>query len=80
MTTQTLPVCRHRKEDTVQLSRQHFQFIADVLRDERETYDPAARVALEALEAAAWRFADRLASTNPNFDRARFLTAAGVGE
>ena len=60
------------------LTRQHFALIAATLADERETYDPSARVALDALDAVTRAFARELANTNRNFDRDRFLKAAGV--
>lgn len=56
------------------MTSQHFQFIAEVLADANDTLTPAARSIL------AREFARRLAETNPNFDRARFLEACGVSE
>ncbi len=50
------------------MTRQHFQLIADVL-NEYEFADPEDRVNL------ANRFADRLRTTNPNFNRDRFIEA-----
>jgi hypothetical protein len=65
-------------------TRRHFELIARVLadhrdhiiRDYREPIEEAA--ALDAVAAMGRRFADTLALTNPNFDRDRFLEAAGV--
>jgi len=54
------------------LTRQHFQLIADAIRVTNFT-NPQDRIAL------ASEFARKLADTNPNFDRTRFLTACGVG-
>jgi hypothetical protein len=56
------------------MSRQHFQFLADVLKDSRP-YD-------DTEEAAYWdrlvdRFADALHATNPRFDCDRFIRACG---
>lgn len=53
------------------MTRQDFQLIADVISNlNSDGGDPYTYVA----EA----FADKLADTNPNFDRARFLKACGV--
>jgi hypothetical protein len=54
------------------LTRQHFQLIADVVKDSIGYSTPDSRNVL------AREFANKLASTNPNFDRARFLVACGV--
>jgi len=55
-----------------QMTRKDFQLIADVLKNADEVADQ------QSIEAMAEMFADELATTNPNFDRARFLTACGV--
>lgn len=54
------------------MTRKDFQLIADVLKNADEVADQ------QSIEAMAEMFADELATTNPNFDRARFLTACGV--
>lgn len=56
------------------MQRAHFQLIADCLDDIK------VNVALEPDDKAvvARVFADRLRSTNPNFNRDRFLEACGV--
>lgn len=54
------------------MTRKDFQLIADVLRNADEIIDA------DAMEALASMFTARLVETNPNFDRARFLTACGV--
>ena len=54
------------------MTRKDFQLIADVLRNADEIIDE------QAMEALASMFTARLCETNPNFDRARFLTACGV--
>lgn len=54
------------------MSRKHFELIARVLRNLDGTVPHADR------KATAEAFADELRATNPNFDRARFLTACGV--
>jgi len=45
------------------MTRKHFQLIADVLRDSGAAAD------------LVFAMADALATTNPNFDRDRFLEA-----
>lgn len=54
------------------MSRQHFQLIADILKDYRETYAIPDEDARELAKV----FASTLQSTNAQFDRDRFLTAA----
>ena len=61
------------------MQRRHFQAIADVLKaysDEAAAINEPTRKA-HAEEIAA-RFADALRSTNPQFDRERFLKASGA--
>ena len=53
------------------MTRKHFQLIADVLADSEITMSD--RIVL------ADNFADRLAQTNPNFDRQWFLRACLLG-
>ena len=53
--------------DLEMMTRQHFQFIADVLRNSNAPTD------------VVLAFADELATTNSRFDREKFLTAAGQG-
>ena len=62
------------------MQRRHFQMIADVVNGSRlvmvegdymRGYDKACKDIAES-------FASRLASTNPGFDRARFLAACGM--
>lgn len=58
------------------MTRQDFQLIADVIKDQRNLsvqtgVDPTPKMIAHA-------FADRLATTNPNFKRALFLRACGV--
>jgi hypothetical protein len=63
--------------DAIIFQRRHFQMIAEVLNDSfpvpENNTDPVLywRLIVDA-------FASRLASTNPNFDRARFLAACGM--
>lgn len=55
------------------MTRKDFELIAKVLKgSENRIIDDLA------LEGLAETFADYLTDTNPNFDRARFLTACGV--
>jgi hypothetical protein len=49
------------------MTRRHFQLIADALRESA------------APEHVARAMADALATTNPRFNRERFLAACGVG-
>ena len=58
------------------MTRQHFQLIADAI-DEMFMGNTHWN---RNLEQVAHKFADKLAETNPNFNRDRFLTAAGVTE
>jgi hypothetical protein len=51
------------------MTRQHFQFIADTIKD---IDDPQIRGGMARL------FADRLRMTNPGFDRDRFVRACGI--
>lgn len=52
------------------LQHRHFAFIAATIEDMPEKYR----------WITATSFADALASSNPRFDRRRFLTACGVEE
>ena len=52
----------------MKMTRQHFQLIADILRENE-------RLGLSPSELAI-RFASELAKTNDNFDRERFLAAS----
>ena len=46
------------------MQHRHFAYIAKIIREDGD-------------KGMALVFADRLGETNPNFDRARFLAAAG---
>lgn len=56
------------------MSRQHYQFIADVIS---AMPDHAATLRAQK-RSVALAFADALARTNPRFNRERFLRACGV--
>ena len=58
------------------MQRRHFQMIAAILKAEMdlESTDDGMR----SLAHLTREFASRLASTNPGFDRARFLAACGM--
>ncbi|HEV2816145.1 MAG TPA: hypothetical protein VGW40_02840 [Allosphingosinicella sp.] len=56
------------KEGTEPMSRKDFELIAATIR----------RMPSETAPSAAEHFADALRSTNPRFDRARFIRACGV--
>ena len=58
---------------TVKFQHRHFAFIARIIASNVE-------VAKWDNYSTALAFAGALASTNPNFDRARFLAACGVEE
>ncbi len=53
------------------MQRRHFELIAEAIQ---ELGDVAIRPFM------ARHFASKLAATNPNFNRARFLRACGVGD
>ena len=59
----------------MQMTRQHFQLIADVFARHAKRYGGRTSTVADEL---ARDMADELAETNPNFDRARFLKAASV--
>lgn len=63
------------------MTRKDFVLIADTLKATKPFSSARVMVNMDAL--LAWRataeaMADALARTNPQFDRARFLTACGV--
>ena len=61
------------------MQRRHFQFIANVFaQGEPLGCGPKSDAHRECWTALAESFASRLASTNPGFDRARFLAACGM--
>ena len=60
------------------MTQRDFELIADVLKTQRDLsiltkVDPTPKMIAHA-------FADRLATVNPRFDRARFLRACGVDQ
>jgi hypothetical protein len=66
----------HKKDlssKPVTMTHQHFRFVAAVLRAQMT-------IAPITTQPVVMHFADALRSTNPNFDRARFLAACGVSE
>lgn len=52
------------------MTRKHFKLIADTIRQ--------THMSVADRKALASNMADSLATTNPNFKRARFLEACGV--
>ncbi len=68
------------------MTRQDFVLIATTLRNTREEYSAerigiaAEPVATATLNALATNMARALATTNPNFDRQRFLVACGCSQ
>jgi hypothetical protein len=70
-TTQPTSTTVTQSEDTVDenVSRQHFQYVADTLKD---IQDPAKRAEYAKHHSAIFQH------FNPNFDHAKFMSAAGV--
>lgn len=63
------------------MTRKDYELIAAALRDTRDLTDwaePHGLAELNGVARAAQTLADRLHSTNPRFDRARFLKACGA--
>ena len=61
------------------MQRRHFQMIANVFAQGQPLgCGPKSDAHRECWTALAESFASRLASTNPGFDRARFLAACGM--
>lgn len=68
----------HRKDLNAgigDMQHRHFATIATIIREMGEGAMPLDRASREMI---SHRFADRLRSTNPRFDRRRFLLACGV--
>lgn len=68
------------RNDSVKMTRAHYQFIADQIRDERAKLQrvpttAATRNRMQALVELSERFSSALAGTNDRFDRARFERA-----
>lgn len=68
------------RNDSPKMTRAHYQFIADQIRDERAKLQclpstAATRNRMQALVELAERFAGALRATNGLFDRARFERA-----
>lgn len=61
------------------MTREHFEAIAAVLRDERPDRDGSARQdgARDEWSTTVLQFASMCKEQNPQFNRARFLKAAG---
>jgi hypothetical protein len=59
------------------LQHRHFATIATIIADQRRGALPRSKADIDSW---AYTFANELASTNPRFDRARFLSACGVEE
>lgn len=61
------------------MQRRHFEFIAETVREARTHFHTGHGWTFEQWAyRLAVLFADRLETTNPNFNRARFLRACGV--
>ena len=80
--TANLKKDRRTAQRGVQMQHRHFALIADVLRKAKPTVGspdhPQDRGAELQHHYLIEKFADALADTNHNFDRDRFLTAAGM--
>jgi hypothetical protein len=66
----------HKKDRSAKpstMTHQHFRTIAAILRTQMT-------IAPITTQPVVMHFADALRSTNPRFDRARFLAACGVSE
>ena len=67
--------------DAITFQRRHYQFIAAIMLSEkpdRESGNRWSDGARDEWSTTVLAFASRLASTNPGFDRARFLAACGM--
>lgn len=58
----------------VNMTHQHFRFIAEVIRETRSYGLPAER---EAARRMMYTFSRELKRTNPRFDSTRFIDACG---
>lgn len=56
------------------MTRRDFILIAETIADFRREHPDR----VDGLHLLVWKLASRLATTNPNFDRARFIKACGV--
>lgn len=63
-----------RTMEKLTMQRRHFQLIAEVLHGQMVRY-PSDDHSIATWENIAKGFADALQSTNPGFDRLRFLEA-----
>lgn len=59
------------------MQRRHFELIAETLKEYGDAFD-GQPIRDAARQGMARMFADKLAATNPQFNRSRFLTACGV--
>ena len=75
-----VPLGKDETVSTETMTRQHFELIAEVLRDVRPWTPGLLSLVTpdEFISSIAETFADALADTNPRFNRERFLEAAGV--
>ncbi len=55
------------------MTRKDFELIAEVIRNARGSSQEAEAV----LDSITYRFVGALASTNPNFDREKFISKCG---
>jgi len=66
------------------MSQKHFELIQDAIKEARNHWLIGNAIDADSfrfgLKAAAEEIARALATTNPRFDRARFLAACGVAQ
>lgn len=64
------------------MSRKHYEAVAEILAKNARFYEGAPDMyglgKREALVELTWDLAEYFTTENPNFDRQRFLKAAGV--
>lgn len=59
------------------MQRRHYELIAETIRDTLQ-HNACGEDQRDMMDTVAHNFCNALASTNPNFNRARFLKACGV--
>lgn len=62
------------------MTRKHFEAIAKIINARLAWADAVQYGYIDATQKIANEMADYFATQNPNFDRARFLKACGLGE
>lgn len=65
------------------MTKKHFKAIAEIIKQERESTPGESRYEQGCVDTAnsiGRELASFCATMNPRFDRAKFLTACGIGE